>query len=85
MGGESTMNMHTLQIEVQDSDTQITVSLRSEGEREYAVLLVDDVFYHLERVSQEELVRDYKVDLDPDYKPCSDSMGHCYMLVPFSR
>jgi hypothetical protein len=63
----------------------LTIPLEVEGDRAFAVLTIDGVHYHLERVPKEELVRDYKVDLDPDYEPQADATGYCYMLVPFSR
>ena len=63
----------------------ITIPLEWEDDRAFAVVVIDGVRYHLERVLKEELTTNYKVDLDPDYQPQADTTGHCYMLAPFSR
>ncbi len=63
----------------------LTIPLESGDGRAFAVVVMDGVRYHLERVSKKALTTHYKVDLDPDYEPQADATGHCYMLVPFSR
>lgn len=63
----------------------LNVPLMLEDDRESAVLIIDGIRYHLERVPKEALTTNYKVDLDPDYEPQADATGHCYMLVPFSK
>lgn len=63
----------------------LNIPLTLEDDREFAVLIINGIRYHLERVPKEELTTNYKVDLDPDYEPQGDATGHCYMLVPFSK
>lgn len=63
----------------------IRIPLSFDDEREASVLRIDGVFYHFERISNEQLVAEYKVDSAPDYQPKSDSAGYCYILAPFSK
>lgn len=74
-----------VRLAVAGQDGTLTVPLSSDGGREYAVVLIDGVRYHLERLTLEELVTEYTVDGDPDYAPMTDKTGHCYLMVPFSR
>lgn len=63
---------------------KIDIPLCSEDGREYAVLIINGVYYHIERVAKDDLIANYKVDLDPDYEPQGDESGHCFMIAPFS-
>ena len=72
-------------VQIETSSNQFLNVPLSQGDgREYAVLLINGVRYHLERVSAQELNTVYKVDLDPDYKPQADPGGYCYILAPYS-
>ncbi len=68
-----------------EAGTSIDVSLFFEGGREAAVLLIDGVRYHFERISRKQLLSEYRVDTDPDYRPQSDAEDYCYILAPFSN
>ena len=74
---------HTAHIRTEQEDL-LTVPLFVEGERQAAVLTIDGVSYHLERISCEQLTSEYRVDLDPDYQPQADAEGFCYILAPFA-
>lgn len=63
----------------------IDVPLSFDGERESAMLVIDGVRYHFERIEYYKLVSEYAVDLDPDYDPESDEAGYCYILAPFCK
>jgi hypothetical protein len=77
------MEKNIVQIQNLSGDT-LTVELHFDGERSAAVLEIDGVKYHLERVGRNELLSNYKVDADPDYQPQADAAGYCYILAPFS-
>lgn len=62
---------------------EIEIALVVDDDREVAMLLIDGVLYHFERIRKEMLLTDYRVDADPDYQPQSDSDGYCYILAPF--
>jgi hypothetical protein len=71
-------------VEVMNECGQVLkVYLEFDGERESAILVVDSVRYHFERITRDTLASKYTVDLDPDYSPQSDEYGYCYMLAPF--
>ncbi|HEV7798913.1 MAG TPA: hypothetical protein VGO73_12185 [Pyrinomonadaceae bacterium] len=72
-------------IEISNGLENISISLEFDGERESTQLLIDGVSYHFERIRKEQLMREYKVDNDPDYYPQSDSLGYCYIIAPFDK
>lgn len=72
----------TITNELHDS---ISVSLHSEDSVDAAILTIDGVKYHFERIDGAKLMSDYRVDLDRDYNPQLNSAGYCYILAPFSR
>jgi hypothetical protein len=72
----------TITNELQDS---ISVFLHSEDSVDAAVLTIDGIKYHFERIDGAKLTSDYKVDLDRDYNPQLNSAGYCYILAPFSK
>ena len=67
------------------SGLSFEIPLTVENKREVAMLLIDDVPYHFERIKKTELVSQYRVDTDPSYQPCSDSNGKCCILSPYSK
>lgn len=75
----------SVRVSVEGQEGVLTVPLGFDEERAYAVVLIDGVRYHLERLTPQELVTEYRVDSDPDYKPQADTSGHCYFMVPFSQ
>ena len=79
------MDEHLRRVEISYGVQEITVSLEFDGVRESTEILIDGVFYHFERIKKEQLVSQYKVDMDPDYEPQSDEFGYCYMIAPFCR
>jgi len=70
---------------VNEAGSSISVPLSIEGDREAAVLEIDGVQYHFERISKAQLVSEYRIDDDPDYQPQTDAEGYCYVLAPFSK
>lgn len=64
-------------------DYFIEIPLISDGDREVATILIDGIFYHLERIKKETLLSQYFVDRDTDYQPQTDTDGYCYILSPF--
>lgn len=63
----------------------ITIPLTLEDDREVAILMIDDVQYHFERITKDRLISEYRVDDDPHYQPQTDAEGYCYILAPFSK
>ena len=61
----------------------IEVPLEMDNGREVAMLQIDGVSYHFERIRKEILLSGYRVDGDPDYQPQTDAEGYCYILAPF--
>jgi len=72
-------------VEISNGLESLRFSLEFDGERESTQLLINGVSYHFERISKEQLMREYKVDNDPDYYPQSDELGYCYMIAPFGK
>ncbi|MCA1574154.1 MAG: hypothetical protein LC770_06370 [Acidobacteria bacterium] len=73
-------------VEIDDgAGKKINVELEFEGDREGGALVINGINYHFERIKRERLVRDYKVDTDPDYYPQADANGYCYLIAPFSE
>lgn len=70
-------------VTISDGSKEIEIALVVDDDREVAMLLIDGVLYHFERIRKEMLLTDYRVDADPDYQPQSDSDGYCYILAPF--
>lgn len=75
----------TVRLTAEGGEGMLAVPLLAEDGREYAVVMIDGVRYHLERMTTQELVSDYQVDRDPDYAPQADKSGHCFLMVPFSQ
>lgn len=75
----------TAHITAEGGEGTLAVPLLAEDGREYAVVMINGMRYHLECMTTQELVSDYKVDRDPDYAPQADKNGHCFLMVPFSR
>jgi hypothetical protein len=74
-----------LRVEISNGLATINVFLEFDGERESTQLLIDGVSYHFERIKKDQLIREYKIDNDPDYDPQSDELGYCYMIAPFCQ
>ncbi len=70
---------------VSETGDSVNIPLTIEGEREAAIIMIDGVRYHLERIKKEQPVSEYRVDDDPDYQPQTDSEDFCYILAPFSK
>lgn len=68
-----------------DSGLSFEIPLTVEDTREVAMLVIDNVPYHFERIRKTELTSQYRVDTDPSYRPYSDSNGKCCMLSPYSE
>ena len=75
---------NTVEISTALGDT-LKVSLTQEEERVHSCLMINGVRYHFERITQTDLLTQYKVDGDPDYLPQMDASGHCYILAPYSE
>lgn len=73
---------NSLRLRTQDGST-LQVRLENWDDREAATIFIDDVPYHLERVSKELLCKEYKVDREPDYDPQADRESRCVMVAPF--
>jgi hypothetical protein len=63
----------------------LQVSLENYGDREGATVFIDDIPYHLERMSKALLCKEYRVDTDPDYVPQADNENRCVTVTPFSQ
>jgi len=70
---------------ISEAGDSINITLSIEGEREGAMLMIDGVRYHFERVANNQFISEYQVDDDPNYKPQTDADGYCYVLAPFSE
>lgn len=68
---------------IQSGSDFIEIPLEVDDNREVAMLQIDGVSYHFERIRKEVLPGEYKVDGDPDYEPQTDAEGYCYILAPF--
>jgi hypothetical protein len=66
-------------------DDFIEIPLISDGDREVATVLLDGIFYHLERIKKETLLSQYLIDRDAGYQPQTDTDGSCYILSPFCK
>lgn len=73
---------HSLKITTQDGST-LRVPLDNCGDRDVATIFIDQVPYHIERVSKGVLCKEYKVDGDPDYVPQADKANCCVVVAPF--
>ncbi len=67
------------------SGASVEIPLTTDGNREVARVLIDNVPYHFERLKKADMVRKYRVDDDPSYKPLSDSYSYCCTLSPYSK
>lgn len=63
----------------------LEVPLEKCGAREIGTIFFDDVPYHIERMSQNLLCKEYKIDADPDYVPQTDNANRCVLVAPFSE
>ena len=70
---------------VSEAGDSIDIPLVTEGGRKTAILVIDGIRHHLERVSRELFMSEYLIDDDPDCQPQTDSEGFCYMFVSFSK
>lgn len=68
-----------------ENDASIIVALEREGAREVGRIIIDGVFYHLERLKAKDLQRNYRVDNDDDYCPQHDNNGKSVIVAPFSK
>lgn len=59
-----------------NSGLSVEIPLAVDGSREVALLYIDNVPYHFERLKKTDFVRQYHVDADPSFKPSSDSKGN---------
>lgn len=60
------------------------IPFTTENNREVAMILIDNVPYHFERLKKNELLDQYRVDTDPSYEPRGDANDKCCILSPFS-
>ena len=74
----------TVTIETETGE-KLDVTLYLEGERLGTCLRVNGLPHHFERMQIDDAAENYKLDTDPDYFPCSDHEGFCYVMVPFSQ
>jgi len=63
----------------------VSIPMESEGGRQVATILIDGVWYHIERMRAAEFCAKYTVDTDPDYEPQTDQNGDCVIVAPFSH
>lgn len=68
-----------------ETGKKLDVKLYLEGNRLGTYLRINGIPHHFEMMQADDIVENYKLDTDPDYVPCSDELGHCYVLVPFSQ
>jgi len=66
-------------------DCFIEIPLILDGDREVATIVIDGIFYHLERIKKETLLSQYVIDRDTDYQPQTNVDGYCYILSPFCK
>ena len=72
-------------IEIQNgAGERLEIETEFEDGREVATIHIDEVPYHIERISAKMLMSDYCVDTDPDYLPNTDLNGKCVIVAPFS-
>jgi|GEM_PF-1811442 len=74
----------TVTIETETGE-KLDVTLCLEGKRLGTCLRINGLPHHFERMQADDIVENYKLDTDPDYFPCNDELGFCYVLVPFSQ
>lgn len=67
------------------SGLMLQVPLEKCGDREAGTIFIDDVPYHVERMSKNLLREKYKIDTDSDYVPRTDHANRCVVVAPFSR
>lgn len=75
---------NSIKIETQ-SGLMVQVPLEKFGSREMGTIFIDDVPYHIERMSKQLLCKEYKIDADTDYVPQTDKANRCVMVAPFSK
>jgi hypothetical protein len=63
----------------------LQVPLEKCGNREAGTIFIDDIPYHIERMSKKLLCKEYKIDADTDYVPQTDNANRCVMVAPFSK
>lgn len=63
----------------------LQVPLESCGDREGAMIFIDDVPYHIERMPKSLLCKEYKIDTEPRYDPQTDNANRCVMVAPFDH
>jgi hypothetical protein len=67
------------------SGLMLQVPLEKFGNREAGTIFIDDVPYHIERMSEKLLCKEYKIDNDSDYVPQTDNANRCVVVAPFSK
>ncbi len=67
------------------SGLMIQVPLEKCGDREAGTIFIDDIPYHIERMSKNLLRKEYKIDADADYVPQTDNANRCIVVAPFSE
>lgn len=75
---------HSIRIRTQ-SGSVLQIPLECSGDREAATIFIDNVPYHIERMSKDLLCKEYKIDTDPDYIPKTDRSNRCVVVTPFSQ
>ena len=75
---------NSVSIKIQNGLT-LEVPLEKCGDREAGTVFIDDVPYHIERMSKKLLCKEYKIDADPDYVPQTDNANRCVLVSPFSE
>ena len=63
----------------------LQVPLEKCGDREAGTIFIDNIPYHIERISKTLLCKEYKIDADPDYVPQTDNANRCVVVAPFSK
>ncbi len=60
----------------------LQVPLEKFGNREAGTIFIDDVPYHIERLSKKLFRKEYKIDADSDYVPQTDNSNRCVLVAP---
>jgi len=63
----------------------LQVPIEKCGDREAGTIFIDDVPYHIERISKKLLCEKYKIDTESDYVPQTDNSNRCALVAPFSK
>jgi len=77
-------NTGTLRLENEEGQC-IELHVKKEEGVQRCTILIDGVKYHFERMPKAQMLRNYRIDSDPDYHPDSDSERCCCIIAPFSN